>query len=67
MTETSFTYSHLFINKKIMFSQENGTLQEFGLAPEGIEQAKLAGELFNKVQFFLLSLSITHKKYIIDT
>ncbi|XP_039126945.1 metal-independent phosphoserine phosphatase [Dioscorea cayenensis subsp. rotundata] len=32
----------------IVSSLENGTLQEFGLAPEGIEQAKLAGELFNK-------------------
>ncbi|KAJ0963834.1 hypothetical protein J5N97_028956 [Dioscorea zingiberensis] len=32
----------------IVSSPENGTLQEYGLAPEGIEQAKLAGELFNK-------------------
>lgn len=27
---------------------ENGTLPEFGLAPEGVEQARLAGELLKK-------------------
>lgn len=32
----------------IVSSMENGTLKEFGLTPEGIQQAKLAGELFDK-------------------
>ncbi|KAK8935400.1 hypothetical protein KSP39_PZI013217 [Platanthera zijinensis] len=32
----------------IVSSMENGTLKEFGLTPEGMQQAKLAGELFHK-------------------
>lgn len=31
--------------------QENGILAEFQLAPEGVRQAQLAGELFRKVSF----------------
>lgn len=34
--------------RKCEHLQENGTLDEFGLAPEGIQQAKLAGELLDK-------------------
>ena len=33
--------------------KENGTREEFGLAALGIEQAKLAGELFKKVNFLI--------------
>ncbi|KAL0920189.1 hypothetical protein M5K25_009309 [Dendrobium thyrsiflorum] len=35
-------------NGLIVSSMANGTLEEFGLAPEGIQQAKLAGELLDK-------------------
>ncbi|KAI8553907.1 hypothetical protein RHMOL_Rhmol05G0052800 [Rhododendron molle] len=33
----------------IVSSMENGTLEEYSLAPEGVNQAQLAGELFQKV------------------
>ncbi|XP_058213840.1 uncharacterized protein LOC131325541 isoform X2 [Rhododendron vialii] len=32
----------------IVSSMENGTLEEYSLAPEGVNQAQLAGELFQK-------------------
>ncbi|XP_020583487.1 uncharacterized protein LOC110026739 isoform X2 [Phalaenopsis equestris] len=35
-------------NGFIVSSMENGTLEGFGLAPEGIRQAKLAGELLDE-------------------
>ncbi|KAL0920620.1 hypothetical protein M5K25_009766 [Dendrobium thyrsiflorum] len=35
-------------NGLIVSTMANGTLEEFGLAPEGIHQAKLAGELLDK-------------------
>lgn len=38
--------------------QENGILAEFGLAPEGVAQARLAGEQFLKVHLHVQSLPI---------
>lgn len=35
--------------------QENGTRPEYQLAPEGVSQAKLAGQLFQKVQFWVVA------------
>lgn len=36
--------------------QENGTREEFGLAALGIEQARLAGELFKKVNSHIICI-----------
>ncbi|CAL5376902.1 unnamed protein product [Camellia sinensis] len=38
-----------FLGNKYWCSQENGTLEEYKLAPEGVNQALLAGELFQKI------------------
>ncbi|KAL0910430.1 hypothetical protein M5K25_021413 [Dendrobium thyrsiflorum] len=38
---------------RFLRDRANGTLEEFGLAPEGIHQAKLAGELLNKAMIEL--------------
>lgn len=32
-----------------LFGQENGVLEKYKLAPAGVEQARLAGDLFRKV------------------
>ncbi|THG03035.1 hypothetical protein TEA_026252 [Camellia sinensis var. sinensis] len=54
----------------IVSSMENGTLEEYKLAPEGVNQALLAGELFQKMiedlreRFFGPSFELTsHDKY----
>lgn len=38
----------------ICFSQENGILEDYQLAPDGVHQARLAGQSFLKASYDLL-------------
>ncbi|KAE9448655.1 hypothetical protein C3L33_19452, partial [Rhododendron williamsianum] len=49
----------------IVSSMENGTLEEYKLASEGVNQAQLAGELFQKV-YSIKGLSYGNKEVVED-
>ncbi|XP_075672895.1 uncharacterized protein LOC142642429 isoform X2 [Castanea sativa] len=80
METTSFTRNRYWVLRHgksipnesglIVSSLENGTLAKYQLAPEGVKQAELAGELFQKVmedlreRFFGPSFELmSHDKY----